>query len=59
MRGISSRTMRSDAALVEGFRWAFCAGAALAALGALVALVLIRAEAAGVGEPRTTGRGGP
>jgi MFS family permease len=40
-----------DAALVEGFRWAFCAGAALAAHGALVALVLIRAEAAGVGEP--------
>jgi MFS family permease len=33
-----------DAALVEGFRWAFCAGAALAVLGALLALVLIGAK---------------
>ena len=40
-----------DPALVEGFRLAFCAGAALATLGALVALVLIRAEAADTGEP--------
>jgi hypothetical protein len=42
----------SDAALVEGFRWAFCAGAALAVLGALAAMVLIRAKASGVGKPR-------
>jgi hypothetical protein len=34
-----------DAALVEGYRWAFYAGAALAVLGALVALMLIRAKA--------------
>ncbi len=39
-----------DAALVEGYRWAFYAGAALAVLGALVALMLIRAKAAGNGE---------
>jgi MFS family permease len=42
----------SDAALVEGFRWAFCAGAALAVLGALAAMVLIRAKASGAGKPR-------
>jgi EmrB/QacA subfamily drug resistance transporter len=42
----------SDAALVEGFRLAFCAGAALAVLGALVALVLMRAKASGAGKPR-------
>ena len=42
----------SDAALVEGFRWAFCAGAALAVLGALAAMVLIRAKASGIGKPR-------
>jgi EmrB/QacA subfamily drug resistance transporter len=41
-----------DAALVEGFRWAFYAGAALAVLGALVALILIRAKAAGDCESR-------
>src|SRR5215208_2166951 len=41
-----------DAALVEGYRWAFYAGAALAVLGALVALMLIRAKAAGIGESR-------
>jgi EmrB/QacA subfamily drug resistance transporter len=33
-----------DAALVQGFRWAFYAGAALAVLGALIALILIRAK---------------
>ena len=49
----------SDAALVEGFRWAFCAGAALAVLGALAALVLIRAKASGAGEPCTDDLGGP
>src|ERR671921_311797 len=42
----------SDAALVEGFRLAFCAGAALAVLGALVALVLIRAKASDAGKLR-------
>jgi hypothetical protein len=36
----------SDAALVEGFRWAFYAGAVLAVLGALIALILIRANVA-------------
>ncbi len=41
-----------DAALVQGFRWAFYVGAALAVLGALIALILIRAEAAGYGESR-------
>jgi hypothetical protein len=41
----------SDAALVEGYRWAFCAGAALAVLGALAAMVLIRAKASGAGKP--------
>ncbi len=41
-----------DAALVEGFRWAFYAGAALAVLGALIALILIRARAAGDGGSR-------
>jgi EmrB/QacA subfamily drug resistance transporter len=40
-----------DAALVEGYRWAFYAGAALAVLGALTALALIRATAAGDGGP--------
>jgi MFS family permease len=49
----------SDAALVEGFRWAFCAGAALAVLGALVALVLIRAKASGAGDPCADDLGGP
>ena len=39
-----------DAALVEGFRWAFCAGAALAVLGALLALVLIGAKVSGHAE---------
>jgi hypothetical protein len=34
--------------LVEGFRWAFYAGAVLAVLGAL-----IRAKASGDGEPRS------
>jgi hypothetical protein len=34
-----------DTALIEGFRWAFCAGAALAVLGALLVLVLIHANA--------------
>ena len=46
-----------DAALVEGFRWAFCAGVALAVLGALVALMLIRAKAVGDSEPRTSDHG--
>jgi EmrB/QacA subfamily drug resistance transporter len=41
----------ADAALVEGFRLAFYAGAVLAVLGALTALVLIRAKA--TGEPRS------
>jgi hypothetical protein len=40
-----------DAALVEGFRLAFYAGAVLAILGVLTVLVLIRANAAGDGEP--------
>jgi EmrB/QacA subfamily drug resistance transporter len=40
-----------DAALVDGFRWAFYAGAALAVLGALVALMLIRTKASDDGEP--------
>jgi hypothetical protein len=43
----------TDAALVEGFRWAFYAGAVLAVLGALTALALIRAKASGDGEPRS------
>jgi EmrB/QacA subfamily drug resistance transporter len=46
-----------DAALVEGFRWAFYAGAALAVLGALVALMLIRTKASGDGEPRAPDHG--
>jgi len=41
----------TDAALVEGFRLAFYAGAVLAVLGVLTVLVLIRAKAAG--EPRS------
>jgi EmrB/QacA subfamily drug resistance transporter len=41
-----------DAALVEGFRSAFYAGAALAVLGALIALILIRAKATGDSESR-------
>jgi len=49
----------SDAALVEGFRLAFCAGAALAVLGALAAVVLIRARASGAGEPGAEDLGGP
>src|SRR5215212_11944241 len=48
-----------DAALVEGFRWAFYAGAALAVLGALAAVVLIRARASGDGEPSAEDLGGP
>src|SRR5919112_1829101 len=44
----------TDAALVEGFRLAFYAGAVLAFLGALTALVLIRAKAAA--EPQTGSR---
>ena len=48
-----------DAALVEGFRWAFCAGAALAVLAALLALVLIRAKAFSDAEIRPTDSGGP
>jgi hypothetical protein len=48
-----------DAALVEGFRWAFYAGAALAVLGALMALMLIRAKAAGDSESRAPGHGNP
>ena len=36
-----------DAALIEGFRSAFYAGAALAVLGALIALILMRAKATG------------
>src|SRR5919112_765111 len=39
-----------DAALVEGFSSAFYAGAALAVLGALIALILIRAKATGDSE---------
>lgn len=34
----------TDVALVEGYRWAFYAGAALAVLGALTALALIRSR---------------
>jgi MFS family permease len=49
----------TDAALVEGFRWAFCAGAALAVIGALAAVVLLRAGASGDGECRADDRGGP
>jgi EmrB/QacA subfamily drug resistance transporter len=41
-----------DAALVEGFRSAFYAGAALAVLGALIALFLIRAKVTGDIESR-------
>jgi EmrB/QacA subfamily drug resistance transporter len=41
-----------DAALVEGFRSAFYAGAALAVLGALIALILIRAKPSGDSESR-------
>jgi MFS family permease len=48
-----------DAALVEGYRWAFHAGAALAVLGALVALILIRAKVAGNGESRVSDHGNP
>jgi bacteriorhodopsin len=48
-----------DAALVEGYRWAFYAGAALAVLGALVALMLIRAKAAGNGESRVPDHDNP
>jgi hypothetical protein len=39
-------------ALVEGFRWALYAGAALAVPGALITLVLIHAKATGDGESR-------
>jgi hypothetical protein len=45
--------------LVEDFRWAFYAGAALAVPSALMALRLIRAKAAGDGEPRDPNRGSP
>ena len=48
-----------DAALVEGYRWAFHAGAALAVLGALVALMLIRAKAADNSESRVSDHGNP
>jgi EmrB/QacA subfamily drug resistance transporter len=48
-----------DTALVEGFRWAFFAGAALAVLGALLALVLIHAKVSSDSEPRATDHGGP
>jgi len=48
-----------DAALVEGYRWAFYAGAALAVIGALVALMLIRAKAAGNGKSRVLDYGNP
>jgi MFS family permease len=41
-----------DATLVEGFRSAFYTGAALAVLGALIALILIRGKATGEGEAR-------
>jgi EmrB/QacA subfamily drug resistance transporter len=41
-----------DAALVEGFTWAFYSGAALAIFGALIALILIRAKATGASESR-------
>jgi MFS family permease len=41
-----------DAALVEGFRWAFYAGAALGVLGALITLVLIHAKLTGDSESR-------
>ncbi len=41
-----------DAALVEGFRWAFYAGAALAVLGVLITSVLIHAKATGDSESR-------
>jgi EmrB/QacA subfamily drug resistance transporter len=43
-----------DAALVEGFRSAFYAGAALAVLGALIAVFLIRAKATGDSESRAS-----
>jgi EmrB/QacA subfamily drug resistance transporter len=49
----------ADAALVEGYRWAFYGGAALAVLGALVALMLIRAKAAGNGESRVPDHNNP
>jgi EmrB/QacA subfamily drug resistance transporter len=45
-----------DAALVEGFRWAFYSGAALAVLGALIALILIRAKASGASESHAPDR---
>jgi hypothetical protein len=45
-----------DAALVEGFRWAFYTGAALAVLGALIALILIRAKASGASESHAPDR---
>ena len=48
-----------DVALVEGYRWAFHAGAALAVIGALVALMLIRAKAAGNGKSRVLDYGNP
>jgi MFS family permease len=48
-----------DAALVEGYRWAFYAGAALAVIGALVALMLIRAKAVGNGKSRVLDYGNP
>jgi EmrB/QacA subfamily drug resistance transporter len=48
-----------DSALVEGFRWAFYAGAALAALGALMAMMLLRAKAAGDGESSAPEHGNP
>ncbi len=44
---------------LRGYRWAFHAGAALAVIGALVTLVLIRAKAAGNGKSRVLDYGNP
>jgi hypothetical protein len=49
----------SDAVLVEGAQVGFYAGTTLAALGALTALVLIRAKAVGEREPRAEDLGDP
>jgi EmrB/QacA subfamily drug resistance transporter len=48
-----------DAALVEGFRWAFYTGAALAVLGAVIALILVRAKAVGDGESHASDQSNP
>jgi EmrB/QacA subfamily drug resistance transporter len=50
---VGSVTGSPEAALVEGFRWAFYAGSSLALLGALAALVLLRANRAR--EPQCSG----